>query len=147
MSGGPPGERRGIHDNFGRVVGQRDIRTKWDRDLAYFQNKYSGMPIRSSQNDDDDSLQGMQKKTTRKYYQPTYGGEAYEDPNAWHSHIKGGFGHERDNTFKSNKMQLDADGGYRWETMAEDDETTQAGGPILEFLNQWILANIRVPPF
>ena len=30
--------------------------------------------------------------------------------------------------------------------MEEDDETTKAGGPIIEFANQWILANIRVPP-
>ena len=120
------------------------MRDKWERDLAIFKNKYSNAPIADKR--DDDLSSGISKKVTRKNYQSIYGGTPFEDPNNFHSHIKGGFGHERDNTFKSRKQQLDEDGGYRWESLPDEDETTLAGGQVIEYANQWILANIRVPP-
>lgn len=129
-------------------AGNRRPADKWERDLNIFKQKYSNAPIADAPGRGSYEYEGsgLTKKMTRKNYQSIYGGAPFEDPNQFHSHIKGGFGHERDNTFKSRKQQLDESGGYRWESLPDEDETTLAGGPIIEYANQWILANIRVPP-
>merc|ERR1712048_730660 len=132
-------------DSFGRMTGagQNPAQGQIDKEMKEFKRNYSNKPIKEAEGA---GFNSAIKKTTRKFYQSVFGGAAYEDPNGWHSHVKGGFGHERDNTYKSNKQQLDEAGGYRWESMPEEDETTLAGGAVVEFTNQWILANIRVPP-